>query len=328
MCSDALKNLLKNCSRILFVTAEVICCRVTLVGIFTLFALVSCFSSKPQIESGYKLRPANKIEKSSIRAVFADSSNAIDRTRIRARLELSKKLLKGSFRFSLVSKYPDSLRLELFTTGFPRLVSFFIHSDNTAYLYEAKEKLLMQGCSDSAVLEKLMGFPLNASEMIYWSIGRVPLEAAGDLELIEVARDFSRSGVFKIKQNQKNKGQWAYIAQLVSCESSRDYARILRSQYAREEGVVFSSEFFYDTNQSNEKCRLFPQKISFDSYTKDISGNLHITNLELNSAVTTRESDFDDLFSVNYPSGTRVVPLEDRNRKNDYDCHRRQEAKK
>jgi hypothetical protein len=209
-------------------------------------------------------------------------------------------------RFSAVSQSPNKLRVELFTTGFPKLLTLLIVDEPDVVVYDSVEKVYY-GSNDSAkAIGSVLGVPYNSQDLLLWSLGRIPSfsNQNGSADLL-VDRDFARSKIFALSFNNSG-GRWRSLGRIDFCDSTGSRvgsAHQLESIFLVHGKADFSSRFSYDESPCIEK----PAEISFTIRKHRVAGVLSEIKAEINPDLSKTA---DKLFNLEEFVGSEIVPLD------------------
>jgi hypothetical protein len=204
-------------------------------------------------------------------------------------------------RFSAVSQLPERLRVELFTSGFPKLVTLLLVDGPEVIIFDARERKLFGAQDSRAAIQGVLGVPLSAEDLMFWGIGRLPENESLELQ---VSRDFSKTKRFVLSQVFED-GSWSSLGSLQPCDSSEPIphaAREEESLFVRDGDVLFSAQLRY----AEGECFSTPEAIDFSLREHGVRG-------ELSNIITEFEPDLsgqeDRLFSLEQFIGETVMPL-------------------
>jgi len=236
----------------------------------------SLFSVK-NLENDKGFHLASEKEKASIITAIKNSSSGLQTARVRSLLKLESLIFKTAFTFSAVASLPSKYRIELFTPGFPKLISLLVVNNQVASIYDAKKGKTFVAIDSSKLISDSLSVPLSASELFFLSIAKIDFNAMNRSSLNDnqfkflVDPDFSSNGLFSLRTFDGK----SFYGKVLDCD--RPNIRLLRTEYANDDDVFLKAGFFHEQDQ----CSFVPESIRFNLVQEGLSGEfLNINYVE------------------------------------------------
>lgn len=277
--------------------------------------LSACSFRVPELPDSEKFASAGEVETAAISQAFAQSQGEIRAFRGHAKLLLNHGMGSENLSQVLVFERPDSARVEFFATGLNRLAALLITRRGFLHAYDAVEQRVYRGKPSRENIERLLSVPFSPEELMYWLVGRLPVEIGRDCGKLEI----------RVREDKRAARLWCFAenGRVVLVESQFDFLkaeqsvgsesapqRPLISYLAIHNGAgerTLVSRLQYSEKSSEQADNSLPVSIDFWLPGPELKGNITFISQETNPVL---EQVRDRLFTGITPSGVQVFDLE------------------
>ena len=265
---------------------------VLIVNVFFLSGCSLFYDFAPKLDLS-EYRPASNHEAQLINSHIAEEGKSIVGFRDLVNLNVKRDSFSVASELVVVFEQPDKLRMEFLLPGIQQSETIVRASNGFVDVFMQKEKVLIHGQDSVSEMFRLLGIPLNVSELMFWISGRLPLWNKGEigLETVLLSSDFNDgvgTVVYKIVTHDGRVIVAGYKCKLGSnsengvCypSSSLSFVEVYKCSSSCSETDsnhrLFVSKFSEESISSSDV--LIPKKISFWLPKQNISGEMNFTN--------------------------------------------------
>lgn len=230
-------------------------------------------------------------ERAAILDEITEPSGSIRTGRLLYRTTMRRYVASESVRQAVVFEYPSKLRIELFASGFNKLIALLIANEGQMYMLDPSTSRAYLGTVSSDSIERLLSFPFLPDELVSWSLGALPQRVNAEI------RQDSAGAVLATFEPDAGRR----VAALFERSGSGLRLTELEITEPRSGELVFRSRSEYHESFS------IPARIEIELPRRDARGELvlerFVPNPDLGQIA-------DRLFRIEPPAGVRLYDLD------------------
>ncbi len=150
--------------------------------VFCCLFLSSCGFKSPKLPSARKFNEATQEKKETIVRFFHDRASEKDRFQGNIEVQVHKGVFKKKANLALAYEYPDSIRAEILPTSLATPAVLVVGKASNLSVVHRDRKKAWMGPVDPDKVERIIGLPLEVSEVIRWFSAAIPFPGLMNVE--------------------------------------------------------------------------------------------------------------------------------------------------